>query len=153
MDMEQLYVIHLKRRNTLRTLLSQKIYARTKVLQRRKGSPLLDIESRKVAFTYERLVKNFSAIKSLEDEFDDKFRLHPVLNVHYEDLVASPDSEFEHITNFLGLPFSRPRTHFAILNPEKLSVLLLNYEQLKKEFSGTEWAHFFEEKETASAEL
>jgi hypothetical protein len=38
-----------------------------------------------------------------------------------------------------------PKSQYIKLNPENPSILIANYEPLKREFSGAEWAHFFEE--------
>lgn len=152
-EMPQLHVIHIKRRNILRTLLSGKISLKTEKWEATNASHLLDIASRKVEFTTTELTKRFKKTRSLEEEFDDKFRLHPLLTVYYEELVRQPDAEFEKITDFLGLPFHKPTTQYLKMNPEKLSTLIANYDDLKREFLGTEWASFFEEEELAPAEL
>ncbi|GAB4430082.1 MAG: hypothetical protein Fur0044_27770 [Anaerolineae bacterium] len=159
--MQQLHVIHLKRRNILQTLLSKKISQQTKISKATKGNQLKDIQKRKVElsyedylqdirgrkveFTYEELVTEFKTLTSLEAEFDNKFRSHPILTIYYEDLVSRLNPEIEKITNFLGLPFYNPKSEYIKLNPENLSTLIANYESLKREFSGTEWSHFFEE--------
>jgi hypothetical protein len=160
--MQQIHIIHLKRRNILRTLLSEKISYQTNIWQA-KGNHLQDIKTRKVEFTYEKflqdiqsrkveltceeLLTGFKTIKCLEDEFDNKFCSHPLLTIYYEDLVSRLQAEFERITNFLELPFNNPTTQYLKLNSEKLSTLIVNYEELKKEFSNTEWISFFEEEE------
>jgi LPS sulfotransferase NodH len=146
-ERQQVHVIHLKRRNILRALLSGKISHKTNIWQATKASHLQDIQGRKVEFSYEELATGFKAIRCLEDEFDDKFSSHPLLTISYEDLVSKSEAVFESITNFLELPFNSPKTRHIRLNPEKLSTLIVNYEGLKKEFSDTEWAHFFEEEE------
>lgn len=150
-EMPQLHVIHIKRRNILRTLLSGKISLKTEKWEATNEGHLLDIASRKVEFTTAELTRRFKKTRSLEEEFDDKFRLHPLLTVYYEELVRQPNVEFEKITSFLGLPFHKPTTRYFKMNPEKLSTLISNYEDLKREFSGTEWASFFEEDELVPA--
>ncbi|GIK37669.1 MAG: hypothetical protein BroJett011_15020 [Chloroflexota bacterium] len=152
-EMQQLHVIHLRRRNILRTLLSRKISRKTEKWEATNAGQLLDLQSRKVEFTRDELVDGFEKIRGLEEEFDDKFRLHPGLTVYYEELVRQPDAEFEKITDFLGLPFYKPTTRYLKMNPEKLSTLIANYDDLKREFLGTEWASFFEEDELVPAEL
>ncbi|NJN94861.1 MAG: sulfotransferase [Anaerolineales bacterium] len=164
-EMRQVQVIHLKRKNILQTLLSKKISQQTKIAKATKGNQLKDIQKRKVElsyetylqdiqerkveFTSEELVTEFNTLKRLEAEFDDKFRSHPLLTVYYEDLVSRLNAEMETITNFLGLPFYPPKSQYVKLNPENPSNLIANYESLKREFSGTEWAQFFEEEMTA----
>lgn len=160
-EMRHVHVIHLKRRNILQTLLSKKLSQQTKISKATTGNHLKDIQKRevelsyetylqdiqerKVEFTYEELVAEFNTLKNLEAEFDDKFRSHPLLTVYYEDLVSRLNSEMETITNFLGLPFHHPKSQYVKLNPESPSTLIDNYESLRKAFSGTEWAQFFEE--------
>lgn len=163
-EAQHIHVIHLKRKNILQTLLSKKISHQTKISKATRGNQLKDIQKRKVElsyetylqdiqerkieFTYEELLTEFKTLKSLEAEFDDKFRSHPILTVYYEDLVSRLNIEMETITNFLELPFYHPKSQYVKLNPENPSTLIANYESLKREFSGTEWAQFFEEEVT-----
>jgi LPS sulfotransferase NodH len=142
---QELYIVHLKRRNILRAFLSQKIALKTNVWENTGTKRLQNIDSRMVKFTVAELREEFETIKRLEQKFDQRFGQHPILVVYYEDLVSNPQEEFHRITDFLNLPFYPPKTWHTRQNPETLPQLISNYEQLKKEFSGTEWEDFFEE--------
>src|SRR3972149_4021192 len=76
LGLQQLHIIHIKRRNFLRTLLSRKISKKTNVWHKLEGDPSLSVESRRVEFTYEELETKFERLRNLESEFDGKFRSH-----------------------------------------------------------------------------
>lgn len=50
----------------------------------------------------------------------------------------------------LGVADFRVSTYMKKQNPEKLEDLIINYSELKKEFSGTKWEYLFDGNELAS---
>ncbi|MCB0210080.1 MAG: sulfotransferase [Anaerolineae bacterium] len=143
--MPELHVIHLQRKNTLRTIVSEKIARKTGHWKTITQQAQLGIVDRRIELDYADLKQRLETIKRLSAEFDEKFATHPKLSVYYEDLVSRPDSEFGKVLEFLGLPFYPPQTQRLKQNPERLSRLIVNYEQLKDEFADTEWASLFDE--------
>ncbi len=145
MEMEDLYVIHIKRRNILRTLLSRKIAEKedvwliTDTKQRRK------IEERRAHFTENELREGFEQTREWEKSYECIFELKSMIEVFYEDLVSRPEEEFKKILSLLDLQFSSPETNSKKQNPEKLSQLITNYAALKETFANTEWSSFFED--------
>lgn len=143
--MEDLHIIHLKRRNILRTLISRKI-----AKQKDKWASF-DTESstleaiKSVRFEVSELEEGFQQTRQWEEEGDRIFQNHPLLTLYYEDLADSPDETFKKITAFLGLAYQSPKTYFQKQNPEKTSALLANYAELKQSFTGTPWSGFFED--------
>ena len=145
MNMENLHVIHLKRLNVLRTLVSRKI-AESQDLWEISDSMVLDSQNNKrVCMTVQELSNGFQRTRTWERTGDEMFGKHPLLTVHYEDLVESPEANFREISDFLGVRYVQPQTSLRKQNPEKLSDLLANYDELKDAFTGTEWQPFFEE--------
>lgn len=144
-DMNNLLVIHLKRKNILRTLVSKKIA----VVQDHwadKSAKKHHLNSKKsVTFTVEELQEGFRETREWEKNGDKKFRNHPLLTVYYEDLVTGPEKTFRKITEFLGVPYAKPETDLNRQNPETFRTLVKNYDELKSEFYGTEWQAFFED--------
>jgi hypothetical protein len=76
--------------------------------------------------------------------YDDRFREHPRLNLHYEDLQRNRADAFNQAQSFLGL---KPRSLSVTTrrqNPEPLRELIANYDELYAAFKGTKEAAFFD---------
>ena len=144
-SMNNLWVIHLKRRNILRTLISRKIAGLQDVWSVSSGKSDKNDRNKAVVFTIEELNKGFKQTKEWEKSGDEKFKKHPLISVYYEDLVNNPEGIFASITDFLNVKYEPAKTSLRKQNPEKLRDLMINYSELKKAFSGTEWQEFFEE--------
>jgi LPS sulfotransferase NodH len=143
--MEDLRVIHLKRRNILRTLLSRKIAGATKVWGITKDAERGAIDERRVQFTEGELREGFEQTRDWEREFAQRFESKPSITLYYEDLLADRRKEFKRLTGLLGVKASEPKTLLVRQNPEKLHDLILNYDELKAAFAETEWTAFFED--------
>lgn len=139
-----LHIIHLKRRNILRTLLSRKIAGLTNVYS-------FDIHKNvekkdKIChFTEDELKEGFEQTREWEKSFGHMFQSKAIIDVYYEDLVSRPQQEFQRITNMLYIEYSEPKTDFKKQNPERISDLIGNYQSLKTKFMNTEWSYFFED--------
>lgn len=142
--MRALHVIHLKRRNLLRMLLSRKIAATAKNYWALSKDRSGQSAEKSVTFTAEELREGFKKTREWENKYEGLFAKHAMLEVYYEDLVGDREHEFKRILDFLGLQYVNPQTHLRKQTPEKTSRLISNYDQLKLEFSGTEWESFFE---------
>jgi len=138
-------VIHLKRRNILRTLISRKIASTKGVWAATSAERLNVLGPKAVSFTVDELEDGFRRTRDWETDGDRRFAAHPLLTVYYEDLVRDPDGSLAAVLDFLGLPHSALATDMRKQNPERLSDLLTNYAELKAAFAGSEWADFFEE--------
>ncbi|MCB0209312.1 MAG: sulfotransferase [Anaerolineae bacterium] len=145
LSMPDLHVIHLKRRNALRTIVSQKIAMKTRVWEAKNSQTHLNIDQRRVTIPIDELERKLNDIRTLEVEFDDKFSAHPRLIVYYEELVNDLEQQMQSITNFLSLPFYKPTTPNRRQNPESLSNLVENYDELWSHFSKTKWHDLFED--------
>ncbi len=141
-EQKNLRIIHLKRKNILRTYLSMK-----KVLNNGQVIKLKDrIENEApVTLEYDSCLKAFTRTRAWEQEYDTLFQHHPKIEVVYEDLVADYVKEMVRIQTFLGVAVEdvRPATHKQARLP--LSQAIANYDELKERFQGTLWAEFFEE--------
>jgi LPS sulfotransferase NodH len=147
--MPGLHVIHLKRRNILRTLTSRKIAGQTdNWWQTTPHDPAANVElaARQVEFSKEELIEGFTETRNWEQDFDRRFANHPLIEVFYEELVANPEQQLQRLTKFLGLPtYNNYQTSYRRQNPESLVDLIRNYYALKQEFQNTPWSDFFEE--------
>jgi LPS sulfotransferase NodH len=143
--LDGLLVIHLKRRNILRTLVSRKVAEQQGIWLAREDSPHRPVSERRVSFTVEELRERFAQARRWERDFAVRFAAQPVICVYYEDLVSRPREEFRRVTNLLDVSCSEPRVGTSRQNPETLVQLIRGYPILKEAFAATEWAEFFED--------
>jgi LPS sulfotransferase NodH len=142
-NIKDLHVIHLKRRNILRTLISRKL-AEIQGAWVRTTSNNVD-HHKSVEFDKEELEGLFRQTRLWESNGESKFRNHPFVTIYYEDLVNELESAMGKVYSFLGLRYVQPKTFMKKQNPETLHELVKNYKQMKRAFHGTEWQEFFEE--------
>lgn len=144
-NMDGLCVIHLKRRNILRVLISRKIAGYEDVWESTSTKGLDARRNKAVTFTVDELEEGFKQTRDWENGGDEKFREHPLLSIYYESLVNDPEGAFSKITDFLGVRYVPPETKLRRQNPERLRNIVINYDELKLAFTGTEWQTFFDE--------
>ena len=104
------------------------------------------IEDKRVTLTREELEGHFERIEMLEEAGDTRFAQHASEVLYYEDLINDADKAFSALTKHLNVPYFPPKTSLRKQNPEPLDELIANFEELKAEFSGTRWGHFFEDR-------
>lgn len=138
-------VLHLKRRNILRTLVSRKIAGMRDVWTATSRARLRMAGSKAVFFTTSELEQGFRRTRAWEEGGDRQFQGHPLMSVHYEDLIDDPASTLACVLDFLDLEQCPLATSMRKQNPERLTKLVANYAQLKAAFAGTEWQAFFED--------
>lgn len=143
-DVKDLYVIHLKRRNILRTLTSRKLAARTNIWFQRGVSATAN-DNVLVRFTPEGLQEAFERNQAWESSCDERFRNHELMQIYYEDLVDRPELRVD-ITNFLGLRPHAMSTSLRQQHPEHLATLISNFDELQRHFEGSRWAPFFDDR-------
>lgn len=140
-----LHIIHLKRQNVLRTLVSCKIAGERNVWTSHKETATPAISEKQVEFTSAELSKGFCQTRDWETEYASMFKGMPTLEVTYENIVSGLEAEYRKITNFLGVPFHFPHSSFERQNPERLQELIVNYGEMKEKFKDSKWAVFFDE--------
>ncbi|MFP3982435.1 MAG: sulfotransferase [Desulfurivibrionaceae bacterium] len=143
--LNDLLVIHLKRRNIFRTLISRKLAVIQNSWIANSSKKLNQDKDKRVSFTVEELEEGFKQTREWERLGDEMFKNHSKISVYYENLVSDPEDTFAKITDFLDLHYVEPKTNLRKQNPENLRDLVTNYDELKSAFSGTEWYSFFED--------
>ncbi len=146
-SLDDLHVIHLKRRNILRTLISRKLAGIQDVWSARSTDPHSGADGKEmvVTFTVDELSEGFKQTRGWEQSGDEMFRNHPLVSIYYEDLVNDPDSTFYKVTEFLGVPYVKPKTQLRKQNTKSMRETVINYEELKSAFAETEWQPFFDD--------
>lgn len=169
----EIRVLHLRRRNLLRALVSLQMAQRTGVwledrrsmlswakaltalrhplrattrLPRllRPATPFRKAPPVQVTISEQEFLTFMVRTEMTASHFDNLFREHPKLTVFYEDLLDRREEVFHQAQAFLGLD-PRPLTvTLRRQNPELLRDLLANYDELYEAFRGTPYAWMFE---------
>jgi LPS sulfotransferase NodH len=142
--MDRLSVIHLKRKNILRTVVSDRI-ARDQGVWLAKSSKDLPKRCKRIKLPIAEAERAFSLTKLRELEGDRRFGAHRRLELYYEDLVSDAQATFQKVTEFLNVPYVEPTIQLRKQNPEPLKDLLVNYDELKAAFSETHWQQCFDD--------
>ena len=139
---EGLRVIHLRRANLLRTLVSMKIAKKTDVWKNTgEQNGLVD---KRIELDMQECLDSFHQTRQWEKETQAKFVNNPVLELTYEDLTSDYYTQMLRVQEFLEVEPVELQPLTNRQNPETLEKLIINYEDLKKQFAGSEWEVFFE---------
>ena len=133
-------IIHLKRKNILETHLSRQRAMLTdkwaNITGEKEAQPAVQI-------IYEECLQDFVQTRTWEQDNEEYFSQHPMMNVYYEDLAGDYQVKMKEIQEFLGVtpvPVA-PQTFKQATLP--LSRSITNYWELKEKFTGTPWEPFF----------
>lgn len=140
---KDLQVIHLKRRNILRNLLSLKLALMSSQWQRVEGTPPLRYEP--VRIEYKEAIAH---IRTRERSFARGrrfFRRHRRTEIIYEDLARDQERELATALRFLGLPPQPLTSGTRKQNLQPTRELIENYAELEARFRHTRWHEFFQD--------
>ena len=134
------YVIHLKRNNRLDSLLSLKnaFYTDQWVLI---GHSTHSYEP--IKLSVEECTEHFTEIEKSENYFNDLFRSHKLLEVEYKELETNRDLVLSKIMSFLDLKHQNLNTCFSKQKNQPNSILIENFDELKREYQNTKWEKYF----------
>jgi LPS sulfotransferase NodH len=141
-EQKAIAVVHIKRDNTLRSLLSLKKAFATNQWTNTWGA---DEDDQSIALDYDECLERFVSAKQIRERYDADFSDHPMLEVNYERLCEDTDEQCRGIQEFLGVDYRplRPSTYKQARLP--LREAISNYSELKARFARTPWESFFEE--------
>jgi LPS sulfotransferase NodH len=135
-------VIHLKRRNLLRRLLSFERALATDIWYRQRGSEAPELPA--ITLPIEKVIEDISRTEAWQKEYDERFKEHPLLEIFYEDLAENPQAIAARALNFLGMKASDElAVSLEKTGTDSLRAALKNYDELKS--SLVRWAAFFED--------
>lgn len=135
-------IIHLRRNNTLRMILSEKKAFKTQNWTNTTGAE----EPRcRIVLDYEECLRRFAHEQEVAERFTRFFQAHPRLEIVYERLATDYRNEMKRVQDFLGVEREnlQPATYKQANQP--LADAIANYFELKERFRPTPWAVFFEE--------
>jgi len=139
--MTDLKVIHLKRKNILKTHLSRELAFQTKQWA---ATSKKDQKPVNITLDYEGCLKAFEMTRQWEEMGDAFFSSHQKINIAYEDLASDPSGTMRTIQDFLGLPYKELTAGLKKQNSRPISETITNYAELKEKFESTPWSVFFE---------
>ncbi|HSY62455.1 MAG TPA: hypothetical protein VK796_11285 [Cytophaga sp.] len=139
-------IIKIERKNYLRTYVSRCIAEKTNEWSSTKVKQHA-IDYKKIMLTKGDCLLAFAQYKKNELDTDTIIKAFntPVFKTDYETLVAEPDTTMFAIQKFLNVSQRISQSLLLRQNAEPLNVLVENYYDLKKSFSGTEFETFFDE--------
>lgn len=138
-------IIHLTRDNLLRAYLSKIIADKTAKWTQAGPLNAVRTEEKRTVLDYEDTKRRFNKIKAWEAEAAEAFSGHDMIHVTYEQLAADPQTALDAVQEFLGVEQRNLSSFHTKQNPERLSVLIENYSELKQKFAGTPWIKYFED--------
>ncbi|MGB8983577.1 MAG: Stf0 family sulfotransferase [Anaerolineales bacterium] len=139
-----LRIIHLTRRNRLRTVISLEIAFKTGqwTQSARAGGP----KEKQVVLEPAKLLKRLEQIESGEAAARSRFCDRPILEIVYEELVRSPHEVFASVGTYLGVDGIDPaRIRLKRQNPEGLWQLIVNYDEVAAALSNTRFAEYLDQ--------
>ncbi len=131
-------VVVLERRGVVRQFVSLKIARKDNIWRQPVMYPRSDVTSRAVVITADELLEYESRQRHAYESFESLLGGAPFLNTTYEELMENRDVEIERIGEFLGVgkPDRSTSPRLRHQNPEPLSELISNFDQLRSDLSG-----------------
>ena len=139
-------IIHLTRKNLLKSYVSQKIGEKTKQWTENVNRPHnFDVSSKQIVLDFKECLETFETISTFETNARQTFNDREIIEVTYEDLSTDYSQVMSRVLKQLNLPNEELVTVLKKQNPEPLKKLILNYEELKDSFNSTKWKYLFNE--------
>ncbi len=137
-------VVHLQRRNMLRTVDSRKIADQTDVWDQQTDRGI-ELEHRRVVLEFDECVEEFDQMERWRAEIAQDFSDHKVYDLWYEHMVEDR-SVLMDLQAFLGVehPRSDLASAYVRQNDEPLSELIINYQDLAAQLLESRWAYLLD---------
>lgn len=137
-------IIHLTRDNILRSLISKKIGLKTKRwTENIHNNKVISLDEKKIFLDANECRDYFEEMTAFQESTLKMFKEHPLVHVHYEALAANTREVISNLYDQLEVKPYRKDSQLKKQNPESIKELVLNFEDLKKEFKGSRWETFF----------
>jgi LPS sulfotransferase NodH len=138
-----LKVIHLTRRNRLRTVISLEIAFKTG--RWTKSGSVDSLQKRRIQLEPAKLFGRLEQIEQGEMVTRLRFRDRPMLELVYEDMIRSPHETFASVSNYLGVDGMNPdKIPLKRQNPESLEQLIINYAEIEAVLKNTRFAEYLD---------
>lgn len=127
----RLKVIHLKREDKLRSVLSWMIARENNTYTATAEATLIPAEKKRQRVDPDELIDWIEKTMEWEEWGDNFFSDREILNITYEDLTADLPGEYTRVLRYLGLPDHSPRSPLRRQNPEPVDQLVSNWPELR----------------------
>jgi LPS sulfotransferase NodH len=94
---------------------------------------------------YDECLDYFKNISTNLDYFKRFFSKNEIKDIYYDELLENTEKKLDELQNFLGVDKKPMKTPLKKQTNQPLSDTILNYSELKRKFSSTKWAAFFED--------
>ncbi|GAA4316360.1 hypothetical protein GCM10023115_25450 [Pontixanthobacter gangjinensis] len=142
---KDILIIHLKRRNVLRSLVSKKIGLKTKMwTENIYSGKRLPLEERKIELEIGECEEYFNSISEYQKGINEKFKDHEIIEIFYEDLADNRKRTLQQFEKRFQIQEFSKDSQLKKQNPESLDQLIENYDQLNDHFKNSKWSKYFE---------
>jgi LPS sulfotransferase NodH len=140
---KKIKIIHLKRRNHLKVLISAELAKLTKEYVKR--DPNSAIQEIQLTLKSKKCTSFFQTIDENEKYFDKCFQSHEKLEIYYEDLVSDTENVCHKVLDLLQVEKCDLKSTTLKQSQKPLSERIQNYTELKQYFKNTPSGIFFED--------
>lgn len=139
--------IHVVRRNVLKTLISRAVKKQTRIAHSRNAQSV-----KQITLEAGRLITDLDRIHQSNIQWVQLLKGFPYMQVVYEDFAEDTEAELARMYDFLGVEhLPNVRSHLVKVNPNEISRILLNYDEVSSVLRGTRYEWCLEEDTPASA--
>jgi LPS sulfotransferase NodH len=139
-EQQEVKVIHIKRKNVLKTYLSHTRALKTNRWVNTSGEKE---EQPGISLEYEACIRYFEKVKQFEIQYDDFFKDHDKIQILFEDLEDNYLGQLKRVTDFLGVPYREAKPVTFQQSDKSLKESIVNYDQLKRLFNTSPWEEYF----------
>jgi len=144
-QLKEFKIIHLMRRNRLRTLVSLAIAFKTDVWLQTNPRKKVPVEQKRVHLEPENLIGQIEQIENWECQTRDRFADRDTLEIYYEDLVDNFNDIASKAITFVGAErWNSNRIAYKKQNPEALDQLISNYDEVSQVLNNTPWEKYLD---------
>lgn len=134
-------LIHLTRKNILKTVISREIAAKTDVWTN-KDKHRIDLKDKQISVSIEECMNEIQKTKEYEEKTRNDFKNHALMELTYEDLVENNQKLMNEVFRFLGVEATSVNSNYKKQNNEELRDLILNYSELSESLQNTKWVDY-----------
>ncbi|MFN3917678.1 MAG: Stf0 family sulfotransferase [Flavobacteriales bacterium] len=132
----EIRLIHLTRKNLLRTYVSREIAKKTDVWSSNEsGGKLISKEQKKIELNISHCMADIENTINWQNTFKNRFENHKILEINYEQLSNDTHKTMHEVFDFLETAQHPVTSELKKQNTESLSELISNYAEVSKAFT------------------
>lgn len=133
---ERIHIIHVVRKNVLKTLISRESAARRKLFHAEKSVPV-----KAVVLDVQSLRRSLDAISADNAYWERTFRASNYMQLAYEDFASDKVKQLDAIYDFLAVtPNHEVSSSLIKINPEAVSDVVVNFAEVERALDATPYA-------------